>query len=605
MHADTHSLAFFHGPTPSIVYFGTDGGLSRSTDGGSTWTSLSAGGLQTGLFYNIDVKPDATASVTVGGLQDNGLETNTGMGGLAWGFGRGGDGFDVAFDTGTPPQVYASANASGPPNTVVLRSNNDGATFTTNVTPWGTTGEGAGTFLAPVTTDPSTAGIIYVSGSNNLWQSRDGGANWRILRSFGNTGSVDVARANGNNVVIAVNRQVFVSTNALAATVGPPSGVTFADITLNLPTRNVIRAVFDPNDPAVIYAVLGGFNGGPGQTGHVFRTTVNSTSWTDISPPLDLPFSAIALDGSDIPSTIYTGTDFGVLRSVDGGSSWSVLDDIHFPHGAAITDLVLKQNSGVLSAATYGRGVFQFVQPAGPAIAVNPQQGLAFGDIGEGPAYLTLEVFNVGAGDLIIDSVKRLMGSSGFTVLPAPGTPLSIIPGNHVDFTLRYIPTPTRGTQEIATIRISSNDPSAHFVDMLTTGTGRVPISQIKAHIQTGNQDPNRNTRVFLGFEGKHGREFRMRTTDDPNPFRENTALDIVFGSGSNVRDDDSNDPTDPPMDQNQITGAYIRIEPRQEEPWEIASAQVFINGSGTPTFSLKLPNIVLEEDAGEKVSLG
>jgi hypothetical protein len=141
---------------------------------------------------------------------------------------------------------------------------------------------------------------------------------------------------------------------------------------------------------------------------------------------------------------------------------------------------------------------------------------------------------------------------------------------------------------------------------MLTTGTGRVPmmISQIKAHIETGNQDPDRNTRVFLGFEGKQGREFRMRTTDDANPFRENTALDIVFGSGANVRDPSINDPINPPIDETQITGAYIRIEPGQEEPWKIASAQVFINGSGTPTFSLKLPNIILEEDAGEKVSL-
>jgi hypothetical protein len=132
-----------------------------------------------------------------------------------------------------------------------------------------------------------------------------------------------------------------------------------------------------------------------------------------------------------------------------------------------------------------------------------------------------------------------------------------------------------------------------------------IPITQIKAHIKTGNEDPNRNTRVYLGFEGKHGREFRMRTTDDPNPFRENTALEVVFGTGANIRDKDINDPRNPSMDLTQISGAYIRIEPRQEEPWKIASAQVFINGSATPTFSLKLPNIVLEEDASEKVSLG
>jgi hypothetical protein len=140
---------------------------------------------------------------------------------------------------------------------------------------------------------------------------------------------------------------------------------------------------------------------------------------------------------------------------------------------------------------------------------------------------------------------------------------------------------------------------------MLTTGTGRIPISQIIAHIETGNQDPDRNTRVFLGFEGKHSREFRMRTTDDANPSRENTGRDIIFGIGANVRDKDINDPTQPQMDEDQITGAYIRIEPRQEDHWKIASAQVFVNGRVIPRFSLKLPNIVLEDDTGEKVFLG
>ena len=87
----------------------------------------------------------------------------------------------------------------------------------------------------PLPTDPSAAGIVYASGSQNLWQSRDGGASWRILSPFAGTGDVDVAPTNGNNVVIGVGNRVFVSTNALAATVGPPTGVTFTDITRNLP----------------------------------------------------------------------------------------------------------------------------------------------------------------------------------------------------------------------------------------------------------------------------------------------------------------------------------------------------------------------------------
>ena len=123
----------------------------------------------------------------------------------------------------------------------------------------------------------------------------------------------------------------------------------------------------------------------------------------------------------------------------------------------------------MLRAATYGRGVFDFIKPTGPAIAVNLQDNLAFGTVCSTPTSLTLEIFNVGAEDLIVFSVERLMGSSAFTVLGIPGTPVTIHPGGHVDFTVQYSPTIT-GTAETATIRIRSNDPAAPVVDLVTTG---------------------------------------------------------------------------------------------------------------------------------------
>ena len=76
LHADTHAWTFAAQPGPfSIVYCGNDGGIFKST-GGTAFTSLNGGGLQTALFYNLDVKRDATASVTLGALQDNGIVTN-------------------------------------------------------------------------------------------------------------------------------------------------------------------------------------------------------------------------------------------------------------------------------------------------------------------------------------------------------------------------------------------------------------------------------------------------------------------------------------------------------------------------------------------------
>ena len=474
-HADTHAWAFVPRPSlPSVVFCGNDGGVDRSDNGGSSWTALGGGGLQTGLVFNIDIKPDAIASEVVCALQDNGLLTTAGVASPEWSSPQGGDGFDVAYDGVTAGRVYGTSGFWPAPCTRVFFSNVDGTDFPSTVpssqdiSPYGTTSDqGCGIF--PITTDPSNAGHVYVSGPQNLWQTQDGGSTWRKLAGFPGSGDVDVAAADGNNVVIAVGGQVFVTTNALAT-----SGVTFTNITRNLPGRNVPRALFDPIDPTVIYAVLGGFNGF-GTPGHVFRTTVGGTAWTDISPtvgslaePLDLPFNAIALDGTEVPTTIYAGTDLGVLRSVDLGASWSILDDIHFPR-VPVTDLVLNQTAGVLCAGTYGRGVFKFTKPAGPSIAVELQDELSFGIVCGPTEYLTLTVDNVGGADLVISSVQRLMGSTDFSVLPTPATPLTVAAGESVTFTVVFTPS-VPGVPAKAIIRIASNDPAAPFVDVAATG---------------------------------------------------------------------------------------------------------------------------------------
>jgi hypothetical protein len=491
-HVDSHAgWVFFPqiSPTPSTVWTGNDGGIFRSDDGGATWTgtgltgapaTINAGGLQTGLFYNLDVKNDATASVTVGALQDNGTPRTTGT--LAWTDTQGGDGWDVAWDSQITNNAYNSSGFWPTTCTRVFKSTDGIATFpptvpfapgrrAEDVTPWlfGATDQGC--YNAPVNADPSLGDVIYASGNQNLWQTQDGASNWRIILNTGATAQVKVAEANSNIVAAAVGPQVFVSTNALAAAVGPPSGVTFTNITRNLPNRGVSRVAIDPIDPTVIYVTLGGFNNQtPGSPGHVFRTSVGGTTWEDISPPLDVPFNAIVLDGTPAPTTIYVGTDLGVMRSIDGGSNWSVLDDVHFPN-VPVTDFALNTQAGVLRASTYGRGVFELAQPDGPVIAVNTENGLDFTDQCPGSTdTLTLQVFNVGIDDLVINSVQNLMGSSSFSVAPNPSTPLVISPNAEVDFTVIYSPDGT-STSDQATIRISSNDPSAPAFDLTATGS--------------------------------------------------------------------------------------------------------------------------------------
>jgi hypothetical protein len=130
LHADNHSWAFFPqpSPAPSIVFCGNDGGLYSSTNAGANWTSLSGGGLQTGLFYNLDIRPDATGSNSVGALQDNGTQTRVGSVGQGWVAAQGGDGWDVVYDGTIAGRVYCTSGFWSPaPCTRIWRSTNDGA----------------------------------------------------------------------------------------------------------------------------------------------------------------------------------------------------------------------------------------------------------------------------------------------------------------------------------------------------------------------------------------------------------------------------------------------------------------------------------------------
>ena len=69
---------------------------------------------------------------------------------------------------------------------------------------------------------------------------------------------------------------------------------------------------------------------------------------------------------------------------MDGGRIGYRLDDIHLPFVPLSTWCLRNRER----AGTYGRGVFAFVKPAGPSIAVDLEHGLQSGTVCEGPQYL-------------------------------------------------------------------------------------------------------------------------------------------------------------------------------------------------------------------------
>jgi len=472
-HAD---WAFFQPDdgSPTHIYTGNDGGVWRTLDNGAHWTgtglpdapgTINAGALQVTLFHNLDSRNDANGSVTLGAVLNHGIARGTGS--FAWSNSWPGEPADVVFDAVQLATAYAlSGNATSGPCLRVLKSTDDGVTWTNDITPWTSSGE-TNCFRGALAVNPNHAGLLYAGGASNLWQTKDGGATWRIIASNGPITAIAVSRVNSNRVAYAVGNRVFVTTSALAASVAS------SNITRDLPGRAATRLAFDPNDANTVYVTLDGFGGG-----HVFRGTLNGSSWEDISPPIDLPVHALALDGAPTPTAIYVGTPLGVARSVDRGQSWTVLDNFHLPN-VPVADLDLHAPSGRLLAATHGRGVFELKEPDGPIIALNAidpetlftNTSLSFGPVCVGAKKrITLQAFNAGNQDLEIFSLYRLMGSAAIRVVPNPSAPLVIGPNEEVDFTLEFSPT-ARGEQK-AIVRVSSDDPTAPWIDVIVTGEG-------------------------------------------------------------------------------------------------------------------------------------
>ena len=147
----------------------TEGSSNAPAAPPSRLSTLAA--LQTALFYNLDVKRDATASVTLGALQDNGIVTTRAPAAFpTWKMGAGGDGFAVAHDWQNATEVYGRSNAT------IVSSTDDGTRYG-NITPPFSAAEGRNVPCSR--RDRSKHRRQRVREQQlNLWQSTDGGATW-------------------------------------------------------------------------------------------------------------------------------------------------------------------------------------------------------------------------------------------------------------------------------------------------------------------------------------------------------------------------------------------------------------------------------------------
>lgn len=341
-HAD-HHYAVWHPTDPDTVFFASDGGVFKTTDGGDTFQSL-IGGYATSQFYNGFNNSASDPDIAIGGMQDN--FTAIYQGGDAWKRVIGGDGCWAAVNTEDDSILYGSWQSLS-----IARSEDNGDTFYSVPPPEHTQDSTA--FVAPFVLAPSDPEVLY-AGRSRVYRTDNGGFGWD---STNNGDPLD-----GSNPLIAMEVSPTDSDIVYAASapingrchvyVTHNAGDEWIDITGTLPDLFPSDLTVSNLDPDKVFITFMGY-----ENSHLFRTDDGGDTWVDISNGLpDVPASAVITDPWDY-RVVYVGTDLGVFVSLNSGQDWEPFMD-GMPT-AMITDLKVYAPDRLLRAATHGNGVFQ------------------------------------------------------------------------------------------------------------------------------------------------------------------------------------------------------------------------------------------------------
>ncbi|MGH7554871.1 MAG: Ig-like domain-containing protein, partial [Longimicrobiales bacterium] len=227
-------------------------------------------------------------------------------------------------------------------------------------------------FIPPLVIDRTDPKVLYF-GTYRLYRTNDQADLWTpISPDLSRTGSGSIstiAPAESNPAI------VYVGTNDGHVQLTTDAGANWSIRSTGLPNRVITDIAVSAVDASIAIATLSGFG-----TGHVFRTTDSGVSWQNISGDLpDVPVNAVLHESSPRPA-IYIGTDLGMFRSLDTGRTWVPFND-GFPN-VAVFDLAYSRATGMIVAATHGRGMFGLTPIIAASVTLS-QETLSFSAIGD------------------------------------------------------------------------------------------------------------------------------------------------------------------------------------------------------------------------------
>jgi len=116
----------------------------------------------------------------------------------------------------------------------------------------------------------------------------------------------------------------------------------------------------------------------------------------------------------------------------------------------------------------------------------------------------TVQLFNVGSTNLHISSFIRISGSSDFSRTSGPATPVTVTPGEEIDYTIRFAPSDGPGP-ETATFQINSDDQFQPTQQLVFTANVTSPAITVSGSTTFGSVCAGNNAQqtVTVGNVGK------------------------------------------------------------------------------------------------------
>ncbi len=362
LHVDTHAITVAPS-NPQVIYYGSDGGIYRSVNGGTNWSSLNNSTFAATQFQSLAIHPTLT-NYTLGGTQDNGTEFLADDG-VTWVNSDGGDGGNVVIDQSSTTAANTVAfhtyyNQAGTQIGFVRNNSTAGnGDPNWNVFLGGCTGTANGIgcndstlFYAPMVGGPGNPNTLYF-GTNFLYRSANQGTTMTaVSQSMSSTLSTIAIAPQNDNV-----RLVGLSNGTVWATTTGSS--TLTQMTGSFPGRYVGRAMIDPNNVNTAYVTFNGYGVAAGA--HVFKTTnLNAVTptWSIAGNGIpDVPVNAFSIDPLN-SNNLFAGTDIGVYNSIDGGANWVPINNGQLPR-VAVFDMAIQPTGRILRIATHGRGIWE------------------------------------------------------------------------------------------------------------------------------------------------------------------------------------------------------------------------------------------------------